>query len=179
MWRAYRYDRLTENEKGLQMNFDKIALGFSLVSLLATAGCGNGVSDDPLAGTWSNTSCYGSSSKPADIESCKTEMTFGDDLTVELRAEWISLSATATNPGCSTLKVVTGQTWSTEHEADTFTVSGDGKATMERTNCVNDADNLEASDTTDISIPGGDTTYTLSGDTLYVKSGSLEGTYTR
>jgi hypothetical protein len=38
---------------------------------------------------------------------------------------------------------------------------------------------MEATATTDITIPKGDTTYTLSGDTLSVNSGALKGTYTR
>lgn len=161
------------------MKFNKIVLGFSLVPLLATAACGSSADDDPLAGVWSNTSCYGSSSKPADVESCETELTFDNDLTIQLKAEWISLAATSTNPGCTTTKLVTGQQWSTEHATDTFTLTGDGAATVERTGCVNEGDNMEATATTDISIPNGETTYTLSGDTLSIKSGLLEGTYTR
>jgi azurin len=161
------------------MNFNKIALGFSLVSGLALAGCGNGVSDDPLAGTWSNNECFGSASEPADIESCSSELTFTNELDVELRADWISLAATATHPGCTTTKRVTGQQWSAEHAADTFTVTGNGAATMERTDCVNKDDDIAAATTTDISIPSGDTKYAISGDTLTVQSGSLKGTYTR
>jgi hypothetical protein len=161
------------------MKFDKTTIGFSLVSLIAMAGCGNGVEDDPLAGTWSNTDCYGVSSKPADIESCNTELTFGNDLTIELTAERISLAATSITPGCTTTRLVTGQQWSTDHGRDTFTVTGDGAATIERTNCVNEADNMEATATTDVSIPNGDSIYTLSGDTLSVKSGLLAGAYTR
>lgn len=160
------------------MKFNKIALGFSFVSGLAMVGCGNGVDDDPLAGTWSNTNCFGES-KPADIESCNTELTFTNDLDIELRATWISLAATATNPGCTTTMMVTGQQWSAEHAADTFTVTGKGESTKERTECVNEEDNLEATATSDISIPDGDTEYTISGDTLTVKSGALAGTYSR
>lgn len=161
------------------MNLNKITLGFSLVSLFAVAGCGNGVDDDPLAGNWSNSSCYGLDSKPADIESCNTELSFGNDLNIELIAERISLAATATTPGCTSTRLVTGQQWSTDHATDTFTVTGNGVSTLERSNCVNDADNMDATDTTDVNIPPGDTTYTLSGDTLSVKSGALAGTYTR
>ena len=161
------------------MKFNSISIGLSLVSLFAMAGCGNGVEDDPLAGTWSNTGCYGSTSKPADVESCTTELTLGDDLNVELRAEWISLAATATNPGCTTTRLITGQQWSAEHETDTLTVTGEGVATIERTSCVNDDDNMDAAPTSDVSIPNGKTIYVLSGDTLTVKSGLLTGIYTR
>lgn len=161
------------------MNFDKIALGFLFVPALAVAGCGNGVEDDPLVGNWSNTECFGSSSMPADVESCRTELSFTNDLDVQLRAEWISLSATAVHPGCTTTKLVSGQQWSTEHAAATFTVTGSGDAVMERRDCVNDEDNMAATATTDIQIPSGDTEYAISGDTLSVLSGSLEGTYAR
>jgi hypothetical protein len=161
------------------MKLNIITVGFSLVSLLAITACGNGANEDPLVDTWSNTSCHGSDSKPADIESCVTELTFADDLSVELKTEWISRSATAENPGCTTTWLVTGQQWSTDHEAGTFTVSGNGSTTKERSSCVNDADDMDATPTTDISIPDGVTTYALSEDTLSVTSGSLEGTYSR
>lgn len=161
------------------MNFNTMTVGFSLVSVLAIAGCGSSADDDPLAGTWSNTSCYGASSKPADVESCTIDLTFDDDLAVELKAEWISLAATSTNPGCTTTKLVTGQEWSTDHARNTFTVTGSGEATMERTKCVNETDDMAPVATSDISIPQGETTYSLTGDTLTVLSGSLSGTYTR
>jgi hypothetical protein len=160
------------------MKFNMIITGLFLLAGLA--GCdGNGVASDPLAATWSNKSCFGSSSKPADIDSCSTTLTFGDDLSIMLEARWISLAATATTPGCTTLKMVQGQTWSTDHGANTFTVSGKGDATMERTSCVNAADNHVASPTTDIAIPLGDTSYEINANTLTVSSGALGGTYTR
>jgi hypothetical protein len=62
-----------------------------------------------------------------------TELTLGDDLTVELKAEWRSLAATSTNPGCPTTKLITGQQWSTDHATTTFTLKGNGTATVERT----------------------------------------------
>ncbi len=160
------------------MKLNQVAFGLSLVSLFAIAGCTD-AADDPLAGAWSNDKCFGTASKPADIESCTTELSFSNELEVELEATWVSLSATATNPGCTATKLVTGQQWSTDHAEDTFTVSGTGTATLERAKCVNDADNLAATATSDINIPSGDTTYTLSGDTLTVSSGSLKGVYTR
>jgi hypothetical protein len=161
------------------MKFNNIALGLSFMSLIAVAGCGSSADDDPLTGTWSNSNCYGADSKPADIESCNTELTFGGDLEIELMAERISLAATATNPGCTTTRVITGQQWSTNHEEGTFSVDGSGSATIERTDCVNEADNMDESSTKDVSISAGEAEYTLSDDTLIVKSGSLAGTYTR
>lgn len=161
------------------MNHTKIILGFSLLSLIAIAGCGSSAEDDPLTGTWSNTTCYGVASKPADIESCNTELTFEPDLDIELTAEQISLAATATNPGCTTTRLVTGQQWSTNHATETFTVTGNGSATIERTNCIHEEDNMDATATTDVSIPGGESTYTLSDDTLTIRTGLLEGIYTR
>jgi azurin len=161
------------------MTIHNIVIGFLLATGLAITSCGNGVTDDPLTGTWSNTDCFGSSSKPADVESCSTTLTFTNDLDVQLTASWISLAATKTHPGCTTTKVVTGQQWSAEHATDTFTVTGKGTATVERTDCVNSADDMKATGTTDISIPTGDTKYTISGDTLSVQSGPLEGTYHR
>ena len=41
--------------------------GLSLLTLIAAAGCR---SSDPLAGTWSNDTCFGTDDTPADIESC-------------------------------------------------------------------------------------------------------------
>lgn len=160
------------------MKLQMILLGTSLLASFA-AGCGNGVASDPLASTWNNESCFGSSSKPADVESCTVTLTFGDDLNVDLEARWISLAATATNPGCTTKKRVTGQTWSADHAANTFTVSGKGEATMERTDCVNDADNQAAAATTEIAIPSGDTSFEINADTLTITSGALSGKYTR
>ncbi len=161
------------------MKLNQFALGLSLVSLFAIAGCGTDAASDPLTGTWSNDKCFGTASKPADIESCMTELSFTSELDIELEATWVSLAATATHPGCTTVKAVTGQQWSTDHAEDTFTVDGTGKSTIERTKCVNAADNLAVSATTEISIPSGDTTYTLNGDTLTVSSGTLKGVYSR
>lgn len=161
------------------MNLHSIALASSTLALLALQGCGNGVADDPLTGTWSNTACFGSSSVPSDVASCSVTLTFSDGLDIQLKATWISLAATATNPGCTTTRLVQGQTWSADHDANTFTVSGDGTATMERSDCVNAEDNQSAVATTDIAIPSGDTTYSISGNTLTVTTGALKGTYSR
>ncbi len=142
---------------------------------LALPACGGG--DDPLSGSWSNTSCFGSSTTPPEVEKCTTTLNFTTDLDIELRAEWLSLPATATTPGCTTTKEVTGQTWSTDSAA--FTVSGSGTATIERTGCVNDTDNLGSAPTTGIAIPAGDTRYEISNDTLTILSGTLAGAYTK
>ncbi len=143
---------------------------------LALPACGGG-SDDPLTGSWSNTSCFGSSTTPPEVEKCTTTLNFKTGLDIELRAEWISLPATATNPGCTTTKEVTGQTWSTDSSA--FTVSGSGSATIERTGCVNDTDNMSSAPTSDIAIPGGTTRYEINNNTLTILNGSLAGTYTK
>jgi hypothetical protein len=148
--------------------------------VLALAGCG-GTDDDPLSGTWSNTACFGSESTPADISRCTTALTFTTDLGVEFKAEWFSLPATAMYPRCTTTRQVTGQTWSTEAvaSADTLTVTGSGRATIARANCVNMTDDLLATTTADIAIPTGDISYQINNRTLSIMSGTLTGTYTR
>jgi hypothetical protein len=161
------------------MNIRQIALGFSLLSASAMLGCGNGVEDDPLAGEWSNDKCFGSASKPADVESCAVALSLTDALEVELDATWISLAATETNPGCTTTRSVTGQVWSADHATNTMTVSGKGVSTLGRTDCVIEEDNLEAEETTDISLIAGEAVYEINSDSLTILSGSLKGTYTR
>ena len=160
------------------MTFTQLTLSLSLGSMLALVGCG-GSTPDPMSGTWSNATCFGSSVTPPDIEKCAVALTFTDELDVELKADWMSLAATATYPGCTTTRRVTGQRWSTEHATDseTLTVTGSGKATIERSGCVNMGDNLAATNTSDISIPAGDTEYQISDDTLTILSGNLSGTY--
>lgn len=144
---------------------------------LTLSACGNSGDDDPLTGTWSNTSCFGSATMPPDVEKCTTRLDFKSSLDIELRAEWFSLPATATNPRCTTTREVTGQQWSTN--ASAFTVTGSGSATIARSSCVNEADNLAATPTSDIAIPNGDTRYEISNDSLTILSGTLAGTYTR
>jgi hypothetical protein len=156
-----------------------ITIGLSFLSMLGMAACGSSASDDPLADSWSATSCYGSSSKPADVESCYTELTLGDDLTVELKAEQISLAATASNPGCTTTWRITGQQWSTDHVTETLTVTGKGATTVERAGCINEANDKEAAATSDLSIAEGSGTYTINENSLAIESGPLKGTYTR
>lgn len=166
-----------DNEWNTQMKLIRMALGLSLGSVLAVTGCGRSGADDPLAGTWSNTACFGSESTPADIAGCSVALTFTNDLDIELKAEWMSRPATLTHPGCTTTKRVTGQRWSTNSEL--LAVTGRGDATIERANCVNMEDDMSATSTSDISIPTGDIKYQISNDKLTILSGSLAGMYTR
>ena len=131
------------------MKIQNIAFGFSLLSTLAMVGCGNGVEADPLAGDWSNTSCFGGA-KPADVESCTVSLALQSDLDVRLDAAWISLAATDTNPGCTTTRSIIGQEWSTDHATNTLTVEGKGEATISRSNCVKGEDNFKPTATADI-----------------------------
>lgn len=168
---------LQDKEWKSQMKLTQMALGLSLGSVLAVTGCGSSGADDPLAGTWRNTACFGSESTPADIAGCTVELTFTNDLDIELKAEWMSRPATLTHPGCTTTKRVTGQQWSTDSRM--LAVTGHGEATIERADCVNMEDDMTATSTSDISIPSGDTKYQISNDKLTILSRSLAGTYTR
>ena len=65
---------------------------FSVLALATMAGCKPGettpsATEDPLTGQWNNTSCYGSTTKPADVESCKTTLDFDKDLDLEITAQ--------------------------------------------------------------------------------------------
>lgn len=151
-------------------------LGLSLVSLLVASGCS---SSDPLSGTWSNDTCFGSDAMPDDIESCEVALTFTDELDVSLAAEWVSLPATADYPGCITTKIVTGQSWSTDagDNFDVLTIEGSGAATIERAGCVNADDDMDPQATTDISIPSGDIHYQISDGVLTILTSALQGAY--
>ena len=70
-----------------------------------------------------------------------------------------------------------GQQWSTD--STTFTVTGSGTSTIERTKCVNETDNMAAAPTSDIAIPSGGTRYEISNGTLTILSGDLSGSYTK
>jgi hypothetical protein len=165
------------------MKLTQMALGLSLgcLAVLAGAGCGGSGPDDPLTGTWRNTTCFGSSSTPPDIAKCTVALTFTDDLDVELTAEWMSLPATSMYPRCTTTRRVTGQQWSTKHAStsETLAVTGNGTSTIERADCINEEDNMTAKPTEDISIPSGDTKYQISNGKLTILSGDLAGTYAR
>jgi hypothetical protein len=150
-----------------------MALGLSVAMLLAVAGCGG---EDPLTGTWSNSTCFGSASTPAGIKSCTTALTFTTDLAFSLKAEQFSEPATAMAPGCTTTRLVEGQTWSTD--GDTYTLAGTGKPTMARSSCVNATDEFKAVATTDVAVPTGGSAYVITANSLSITSGPLAGTYT-
>jgi hypothetical protein len=157
-----------------------MALASSFVALFALAGCGSTSAPvDPLTGAWSNATCFGSTSTPSDIASCKVTLDFTASLDVSLTATWLYMPATATYPGCTTTKLVTGQQWSTRSGVDMeiLTVTGAGSATTERTGCVNATDDLMATPTTDISIGSGDTGYQLGNGVLTVLTNDIAGTY--
>lgn len=142
--------------------------------MLIGAGCGG---DDPLTGSWSNSTCFGSTNMPEGIKDCKTSLTFSADLTFSLDAQQFSEPATATNPGCTTTRKIEGQTWSTD--GTSFTLESTGKATMERSSCINATDESTAVATTDIAVPTGRAEYVITDTSLTIASGPLKGTYTR
>jgi len=160
-----------------------------LIALIALGGCkkdettetGTGATPDPLTGDWGSDICFGSAQKPADVESCKTTLSFSKDLDFTLEAEWVNLAATPEYPGCTTKKRVTGQKWATDHATNTLTLSGESRATMERTKCVNEKDNLQTAPTQDIAVAAGKYKYSVDddGDTLNIDSGPLRGAYKR
>ncbi|MEO5729529.1 MAG: hypothetical protein ABI134_02140 [Byssovorax sp.] len=142
--------------------------------VLAIAGCGG---DDALTGSWSNTACFGTKTKPEGIKDCKTSLTFTDDLKFSLKAEQMSEPATAMAPGCTTTRLVEEQTWSTDGES--FTLEGAGKATLARSSCVNASDEFPATATTDIVVPAGRSGYVITDNSLTIAAGPLAGTYTK
>jgi hypothetical protein len=156
------------------MSLNRMALGLSVTMMLIGAGCGG---DDPLTSTWSNTTCFGSATMPEGIKDCKTTLTFNADLTFSLQAQQFSEPATATNPGCTTTRLIEGQTWSTD--GTSFTLASTGKATMERTSCVNATDENKPVATTDIAVPTGRAEYVITDTSLTIASGALKGTYTQ
>jgi hypothetical protein len=160
-----------------------MTLASSLVALFALAGCGSTTTAavDPLTGTWSNTTCFGTTSTPPDISSCTVSLAFTASLDVSLTATWLSMPATAVYPGCTTTQEVTGQRWSTRSGAgrEILTVTGTGSATTARTGCVNMTDDLMATPTTEISIGSGDTGYQIENGVLTVLSNDIAGTYSQ
>ena len=163
------------------MTLSRMFLGLSLGGALALTGCNGigGSASDPLTGTWSNATCFGSTSTPTSIASCSVALTFTADLDVSLTATWLSMPATAMYPGCTTTEQVTGQQWSTNDAmpTETLAVTGTGTATKERTGCVDSADDMASTPTSDISIPSGDTQYQIVGSELTILSGDIAGTY--
>lgn len=163
------------------MSLHSTPTGLSILVTLSVLGCQQSsvATEDPLTGTWGSDACFGSSTTPEDVERCSVELVFASELDFSLRAEWISLAATARDPGCTTVRQVTGQKWSTNHDTSTLTLTGSGQATLERSSCVNPEDNLEPTATSDIEVRPGNMRYEISDDTLRVLAGSLEGSYTR
>ncbi len=149
--------------------------------LVLAAGCATNGADDPLTGTWSNTSCFGSTTMPMDIQSCSMAITFGADLSITLVDSRQSLPATAVYPRCTAIRRVTGQRFSTARGAQgmTFSVSSGGSSTLERTGCAIESDNRAPTPDSVTSIPVGLTPYQLSGETLTIAGGSLAGVYAR
>ena len=80
-------------------------------------------------------------------------------------------------PGCTTTRSVDGQTWSTD--GDTFTLAGEGKATMERSSCVTASDEFKSMPTTSIAVKSGASGYVITDNSLTIATGALAGTYTR
>ncbi len=156
------------------MILDRMALGLSVAMMFAGVGCGG---EDPLTATWSNTSCFGSKGTPEGIKSCTTELHFTTDLAFSLEAKQFSQPATAMAPGCTTTRRVDGQTWSTE--GTSFTLADTGKATTERSSCVNAADEFKAAPTTDIGVASGTFAYVITDKSLSISTGPLAGTYSR
>jgi len=156
------------------MFLDRMALGLSVAMIFAGVGCGG---EDPLTATWSNANCFGSKGTPEGIKSCTTELTFTTDLAFSLEAKQFSEPATAKAPGCTTTRRVGGQTWSTE--GTSFTLAGTGKATTERSSCVNATDEFKAAPTTDIGVASGTSAYVITDKSLSISTGPLAGTYSR
>src|SRR5580698_6334395 len=107
------------------MTLPRMFLGLSLGGALALTGC-NGIgggTTDPLTGTWSNATCFGSTSTPSSIASCSVSLAFTADLDVSLTATCLSMAETAMYPGFTTTKQVTGQQWSINDAMPTETLA--------------------------------------------------------
>lgn len=155
----------------------------SFVAVFALAACAPAANgpNDALTGTWTNSTCFGSSSMPADVQSCSLTLVFGADLTLSLTDTRQSLPATAVYPRCTTTRRVSGQRYSTSDGIGPMrvTIMGDSSSTVERTGCVNSADNQAAmADTVDV-VPAGVLSYQLSANNLTISSGPLMGSFSR
>ena len=149
-----------------------------LAALILSIGCGGKGPDDPITGTWANENCFGDTTKPADIQSCKQSLRFDADLTFKLINSRLSLPATAVNPRCNTNRTVTGMKYSTD-SMGTFTLTGTSMSTLERKDCANAADNQAPTADTRDSLTAGAVTYTIKDKTLSITSGALLGDYLR
>jgi hypothetical protein len=156
------------------MFLNRMALGLSVAMVFAGVGCGG---DDPLTGSWTNTACFGAKATPDGVKSCTTTLSFTNELAFSLKSEQFSEPATAVAPGCTTTRLVEGQSWSTD--GDTFTLAGGGKATLARSSCVNATDEFPATTTTDIAIPSAGSGYVITDNSLTIAAGLLAGTYTK
>src|SRR5205814_1537261 len=113
-----------------------------MFALLAAAGC-NGP-NDALTGTWTNSSCFGTATMPADIQTCSTSLAFSRDLDLVIRDVRQSQPATANYPRCTSTRTISGQQYSTSNNggaSGTLTLAGDSTSTLERAGCANDSDN--------------------------------------
>ena len=153
-----------------------------ILPLLATAGCTINGPNDALTGTWTNTSCYGSPTMPADIQSCSTSVEFGADLSVTVVDSRQAQPATAMYPRCTITRRATGQQYSTSNGTGslmTVTITGQSTSTIERTGCANATDNAAPAADTFNPIPAGVAPYQISTNMLTISAGSLAGSYTR
>lgn len=152
---------------------------FPLTAFIALSlGCGGKGLDDPLTGTWANTTCFNDTSMPADIQSCKLSLRFDADLSLTLIDSRQSQPATAVNPRCNANRTVTGMKYST-NGTGTVTLTGTSSSTLERKDCANAADNQAAMADTRDSIAAGSFKYSITDKTLSITSGALVGDYLR
>lgn len=151
----------------------------SLAALLVfSIGCGGKGPDDPITGTWANGACFGDTTMPPDIQTCKLSLRFDADLSFTLIDARQSLPATAVNPRCNAIRTVTGMTYST-NSMGTLTLSGSSASTLERKDCANDADNQPAMADTRDSVAAGPISYSIKDRTLSITTGQLLGEYVR
>ena len=144
--------------------------------LVLSFGCGGKGPDDPITGTWGNDRCYGDTTMPSDIESCKLSIKFDRDLTVLIIDNRQSRPAAAVNPRCIANRAITGLKYSTSQ--GTLTLSGTTTSTLERKSCANAADNLSPTADTRDTVSQGNHAYTIVDKTLSIKSGDLAGDFT-
>jgi len=156
-----------------------VRIAVPLAALLVfSLGCGGKGPDDPITGTWANGTCFGDTSMPADIQSCKLSVRFDADLSVTLINSRQSMPATAVNPRCNAVRTVTGMKYST-NSAGTLTLTGSSTSTLERKDCANVADNQAAMADTRDSLNAGALKYSIADTKLTITSGQIAGEYLR
>ncbi len=157
----------------------RVRVGVPLVAtLLFSVGCGGSGPDDPVTGTWANGSCFGDTTTPPDIQTCKLSLRFDADLKFTLIDARQSLPATAVTPRCNAIRTVTGMTYST-NSLGTLTLSGSSASTLERKDCANAADNQAAMADTRHTLAAGPISYSIKDKTLSITTGQLSGDYLR